>query len=66
MEFGAVKYKPDNWRYVKMQLGHVVKDSNGTAYNRAKFIKQRAEMLQTLADWLDSARISQENLQETM
>ena len=53
-------------RYVEMQLGHVVKDSNGTAYNRAKFIKQRAEMLQTLADWLDSARISQENLQETM
>ena len=53
-------------RYVEMQLGHVVKDSNGTAYNRAKFIKQRAEMLQKWADWLDDARISQENLQETM
>ena len=49
-----------------MQLGHVVKDSNGTAYNRAKFIKQRDEMMQTWADWLDSARIRQENLQETV
>lgn len=53
-------------RYVEMQLGHVVKDSNGTAYNRAKFIKQRAEMLQIWADWLDNARICQENLQETV
>ena len=47
-------------------FGHVVKDSNGTAYNRAKFIKQRAEMLQVWADWLDSARIRQKNLQETV
>lgn len=43
-------------RYIEMQLGHVVKDSNGTAYNRAKFIKQRAEMLQTWANFLDSAK----------
>ena len=32
--------------------------SEVTAYNRAKFIKQRAEMLQVWADWLDESRQS--------
>ncbi|OOR90224.1 hypothetical protein B0181_04955 [Moraxella caviae] len=40
-------------RYVEMQLGHVVKDANGTAYNRTKFIKRRTEMMQAWADYLD-------------
>lgn len=44
-------------RYTEMQLGHAVKDSNGTAYHRAKFLKQRAEMLQTWANWLDEAKV---------
>lgn len=43
-------YLPD------MQSGHAVKDSNGTAYNRAKFIEERTEMMQAWADYQDELR----------
>nr|WP_181717000.1 integrase arm-type DNA-binding domain-containing protein [Psychrobacter sp.]QJS05570.1 bacteriophage P4 integrase [Psychrobacter sp.] len=39
-----------------MQLGHTVKDNNGAAYNRAKFITERTEMLQKWADYQDELR----------
>ena len=29
-----------------MQLAHAVKDANGRAYNRTKYIKQRHDMMQ--------------------
>lgn len=48
-----LEYDP---RFVEMQLGHAVKDANGTAYNRAKFIRQRTEMMQAWADYLDSLK----------
>jgi len=33
-----------------------VRDSLGRAYNRAEFVEQRREMLQTWADYLDQLR----------
>ncbi|MDD4911202.1 MAG: integrase arm-type DNA-binding domain-containing protein [Sideroxydans sp.] len=37
---------------IEHQLGHVVKDSNGNAYNRTKHIKQRTEMMNAWGDFL--------------
>ena len=36
-----------------MQLAHAVKDANGRAYNRTKYIKQRHDMMQHWSDYLD-------------
>lgn len=38
---------------VEHQLGHTVRDANGRAYNRTKFVEQRRTMLQAWADFLD-------------
>jgi len=38
------------------QLAHTVPDENGTAYNRAQFIKKRLQLMQTWADYLDELR----------
>ena len=43
-------------RHIEMQLAHEVKDANGTAYNRTKFIDKRSEMMQIWADYLDTLR----------
>jgi len=45
---------PTPW--IEMQLAHVVKDANGEAYNRAKYLKQRRKMMQQWADYLDDLR----------
>lgn len=45
---------PAEW--IEMELAHVVKDSNGTAYNRARFKTQRKAMMQHWADYLDGLR----------
>lgn len=45
--------RPD---FIEAQLGHAVKDATGTAYNRTKFLKQRAEMMQRWSDYLDQLR----------
>lgn len=45
-------------KYVEMQLSHTVKDPNGNAYNRAKYLKQRRVMMQKWADYLDGLRAS--------
>jgi integrase len=39
---------------IEAQLAHSVKDANGRAYNRTQYIKQRADMMQRWADFLDS------------
>jgi integrase len=39
---------------IEQQLAHTVKDVHGRAYNRTKHLKQRAEMMQAWADYLDS------------
>ncbi len=40
-----------------MALGHAVKDTNGGAYNRAKFITERRAMMQAWADYQDDLRV---------
>ena len=42
---------------IEMQLAHAVKDANGRAYNRTKYIKQRHDMMQHWSDYLDSLRV---------
>jgi integrase len=46
------------WRvdWIETQLGHAVKDPNGRAYNRTKFIAERRAMMQAWADYLDALR----------
>lgn len=39
---------------IEAQLAHAVKDANGRAYNRTQYLKQRTEMLQRWADYLDA------------
>lgn len=38
------------------QSGHIIKDNNGTAYNRVKFLDERRIMLQEWADYQDDLR----------
>lgn len=38
---------------IEANLAHAVKDSNGTSYNRTKYVAQRFEMIQKWADYLD-------------
>ncbi len=38
---------------IEAQLSHSVRDANGTSYNRTSFMRQRAEMMQQWADYLD-------------
>ena len=42
--------------HLEMQLGHLVKDANGTAYNRTKFLDQRRRTMQRWADYCDALR----------
>ena len=48
-----LKY-PEN--LVEMQLGHNVRDMHGRAYNRTVFLDERADMMQSWADYLDRLR----------
>ena len=41
---------------IEAQLAHAVKDANGRAYNRTQYMKHRASMMQTWADYLDKLR----------
>ena len=42
--------------WIECQLAHEVKDSNGRAYNRTTYLKQRKEMMQHWADYLDGLK----------
>ena len=42
---------------VEMQLGHRVRDMHGRAYNRTTLLKERTEMMQKWADYLDSLKL---------
>ena len=42
---------------IEMQLAHAVKDANGRAYNRTKYIKQRHDMMQHWSDYLDGLQV---------
>lgn len=41
---------------IEMQLAHAVRDPLGRAYNRTQHIKQRTQMMQVWADYLDEIR----------
>lgn len=45
---------------IEHQLAHAVADSLGTAYNRTKFLKERREMMQLWADYLDRLKVGAE------
>lgn len=45
-------------KVIEVQQDHAVKDLNGRAYNRTEFMKQRIEMMQTWADYMDRLRTS--------
>lgn len=40
--------------WIECQLNHKTRDSNGTAYNRTKYLKQRVVMMQQWSDYLDN------------
>lgn len=42
---------------IEAQLAHAVKDANGRAYNRTKYLEQRRRMMQQWADYLDACRV---------
>lgn len=44
--------------HIEHQLSHDVPDALGGAYNRTKFLKQRIEMMQIWADYLDELKSS--------
>lgn len=44
--------------WLELQLAHEVKDANGTAYNRASFLPQRAKVMQQWSDYLDKLKAS--------
>ena len=46
-------FRPD---WIEHQLAHAVRDPNGRAYNRTAHLKQRREMLQAWADYLDALK----------
>lgn len=41
---------------IEAQLAHAVRDANGRAYNRTTYMKQRQDMMQRWADYLDKLR----------
>jgi integrase len=45
---------------IEHQLAHRVPDTLGTAYNRTRFLKQRREMMQSWADYLDRLKAGAE------
>lgn len=49
-----------DWRHIEAQLAHTVKDANGTSYNRTQFIKQRMEIMQDWANYLDTIKAGAE------
>lgn len=42
---------------IEHQLAHAVPDTLGRAYNRTKFIKERQQMMQAWADYLDALKV---------
>jgi integrase len=49
----VLQIRPD---YIEHQLAHAVRDPLGRAYNRTTFFKERKEMMQTWADYLDGLK----------
>lgn len=56
----TLEFRPD---WIEHQLAHAVKDPNGRAYNRTTHLRQRREMLQRWADYLDELKLGADILQ---
>jgi integrase len=52
-----------DWKVIEANLAHAVKDANGRSYNRTQYLKQRFEMIQTWADYLDKLATGGEVIQ---
>lgn len=50
----------------ELQIDHVVRDANGKAYNRTRMLKQRIEMMQLWADYLDWLATQPANMLESL
>lgn len=48
--------------WIECQLAHAVKDANGRAYNRTTYLKQRKELMQRWADYLDGLKAEAMNV----
>jgi integrase len=48
---------------IEANLAHAVKDSNGRSYNRTQYLKQRFDMVQQWADYLDKLAIGGDVIQ---
>jgi integrase len=48
---------------IEAQLAHSVRDANGRAYNRTTYLKQRQEMMQSWADYLDKLSVGADVIQ---
>ncbi len=46
---------------IEHQLAHMVRDTNGRAYNRTDLLDERAEMMQSWADYLDGLKNTPHN-----
>lgn len=54
-QLSCPKHLPD------LQAGHKLRDNNGEAYSRVKFLDERTEMMQAWADYLDELRTTEES-----
>ena len=45
-----------DYRLIEMQLGHNVRDANGRAYNRVKWLNKRHDMMAAWANYLDDLK----------
>ena len=52
-----------DYNVIEANLAHAVKDANGTSYNRTKYAKQRFEMIQQWADYLDKLALGADVIQ---
>lgn len=52
------------YELIEQQLGHVVRDPNGRAYNRTKNLADRSRMMQAWADYLERLRDGGGNVAE--
>jgi integrase len=52
-----------DWKVIEANLAHAVKDANGRSYNRTQYLKQRFEMIQIWADYLDKLATGGEVIQ---
>jgi integrase len=48
---------------IEAQLAHSVRDANGRAYNRTTYLKQRQEMMQRWADYLEKLSVGADVIQ---